>query len=545
MPVPGSPGTDSPDANLLDVSVLNEIVSKLRKELEDKYLKEIQDLKDFVQQVTGGAPILNAMSKKFGEDEMLKPIDSKDIKKPDEFDGNKDFHTWFDRLKDLLTNRNKDWKIVLKKIEEAANKSEKIVHDDFAFEIGAELGETKSWKKWSLGDQYAHQLRSYLRSYTKGNFYDSVSKAETEDIFEILRATIKKGRNRNPYRMVAMKAEVLSPPRAKDAKELENVLNEWKFKYAEVQKYNPKFTLAEDTRKTLLMKVIPRDFVKIMREQFDRHDTYDDLEHQLLTEIATRQMEEEHYGKGKAIQAVVEPQPVTHQDHAYDHEYYYYYDSNCDQWIGALAPKRDREEVDGDEDRAKRPREDNDKGKSKGKGKKGARGPRAQGRCWTCGGPHQQWQCTEKGSGKGPLPTAWTAWRPSAFPGPSASQWRSWMPRFSPKGNGESKGKGKGGKKGSKGDGGKGVGAVWWNYPSHSVLGHLAHEHEEYGQGCQDQWQEAGCAAQSQFRRICAVLRSPIGIQNTFKILESDEADADKEEKEEERGACGQKDAIS
>ena len=81
MPVPGSPGTDSPDANLLDVSVLNEIVSKLRKELEDKYLKEIQDLKDFVQQVTGGAPILNAMSKKFGEDEMLKPIDSNDIKK--------------------------------------------------------------------------------------------------------------------------------------------------------------------------------------------------------------------------------------------------------------------------------------------------------------------------------------------------------------------------------------------------------------------------------------------------------------------------------
>ena len=341
-----------------------------------------------------------------------------------------------------------------------------------------------------------------------------------------------------------MKAEVLSPPRAKDAKELENVLNEWKFKYAEVQKYDPKFTLAEDTRKTLLMKVIPRDFVKIMREQFDRHDTYDDLEHQLLTEIATRQMEEEHYGKGKAIQAVVEPQPVTHQDHAYDHEYYYYYDSNCDQWIGALAPKRDREEVDGDEDRAKRPREDNDKGKSKGKGKKGAR-PRAPGPCWTCGGPHQQWQCPEKGSGKGPLPTAWTAWRPSAFPGPSATQWRSWMPRFSPKGNGESKGKGKCGKKGSKGDGGKGVGAVWWNYPGHSVLGHLAHEHEEYGQGCQDQWQDAGCVAQSQFRPICAVLRSPIGIQNTFKILESDEADAGKEGKEEERGAYDQTNAIS
>ena len=84
-----------------------------------------------------------------------------------------------------------------------------------------------------------------------------------------------------------------------------------------------------------------------------------------------------------------------------------------------------------------------------------------------------------------------------------------------------------------------------WNYQDHSVLGHLAHEYGEYGQGCQDQLQEVGYAAQSQFRPICVVLRSPIGIQNTFKILESDEADADKEEKEEERGACGQKDAIS
>ena len=35
-------------------------------------------------------------------------------------------------------------------------------------------------------------------------------------------------------------------------------------------------------------------------------------------------------------------------------------------------------------------------------------------------------------------------------------------------------------------------------------------------------------------------------IQNTFKILESEEANDDKEEKEKELGgACGQKDAIS
>ena len=136
-----------------------------------------------------------------------------------------------------------------------------------------------------------------------------------------MRVTIKKGRNRNPYRMVAMKAEVLSPQRAKDVKDMENILADWKHKIAEVQKYDPKFELAEDTQKTLLMKVIPRDFVKVMREQFDRHDTYDSLEHQLLTEIATRQMEDEYYGKGKTLQAVAEAVPGTensYEDNPYN-----------------------------------------------------------------------------------------------------------------------------------------------------------------------------------------------------------------------------------
>ena len=45
-------------------------------------------------------------------------------------------------------------------------------------------------------------------------------------MFELFRVTIKRGRNSNPYRMVAMKAKVLSPPKAKDAKDLEKVLTE-------------------------------------------------------------------------------------------------------------------------------------------------------------------------------------------------------------------------------------------------------------------------------------------------------------------------------
>ena len=57
------------------------------------------------------------------------------------------------------------------------------------------------------------------------------------------------------------------------------------------------------------MKVNPRDLANKMREYleyFDKHDRYDALEHQLFTEIATRQMEDEYYGKSKGLQTVAE-----------------------------------------------------------------------------------------------------------------------------------------------------------------------------------------------------------------------------------------------
>ena len=53
------------------------------------------------------------------------------------------------------------------------------------------------------------------------------------------------------------------------------------------------------------------------------------------------------------------------------------------------------------------------------------------------------------GKGNYPITTAWSAWRPGAFPGPSAAQWNAWLPK--PKGKGKGKGKGKDGK-GGKGD---------------------------------------------------------------------------------------------
>ena len=51
-------------------------------------------------------------------DDLLKPIDIKDIEKPDKYDHNvAKFSSWFDKFRDLLTNRHASWYKLLKIVE--------------------------------------------------------------------------------------------------------------------------------------------------------------------------------------------------------------------------------------------------------------------------------------------------------------------------------------------------------------------------------------------------------------------------------------------
>ena len=72
------PVPDSPD--------INEVIQKLREELEQKYEEKIQELKVIIDALKGGPPNLNAnpmndVTAKFEKPEKLKPIDLKDLKK--------------------------------------------------------------------------------------------------------------------------------------------------------------------------------------------------------------------------------------------------------------------------------------------------------------------------------------------------------------------------------------------------------------------------------------------------------------------------------
>ena len=104
-----------------------------------------------------------------------------------------------------------------------------------------------------------------------------------------------------------MKAEIPSPLRAKDIKELESILTDWKFKFTISSQFDDKFQLTDDTRKTILMKTLHRDYAKVMREQYEKQETYESFESQLFIETAAREMEDECHGNNcRTLQAVTE-----------------------------------------------------------------------------------------------------------------------------------------------------------------------------------------------------------------------------------------------
>ena len=160
---------ESPES--VNVAVL---ICNLRNELEDKYQKQIEELKSKVDKFMGGAPNpnLNAVNNPPVKFEKWKPIDTKDIRKPEGFDGIKDFHTCYERFNDVLCNRNKDWKVVLDLFETRAEGCDTISDKDFAYEVGRILGETRPWEQRSFGGEYAHQLQAYLRSFSTSQCFD-------------------------------------------------------------------------------------------------------------------------------------------------------------------------------------------------------------------------------------------------------------------------------------------------------------------------------------------------------------------------------------
>ena len=303
-------------------------------------------------------------------------------------------------------------------------------------------------------------MRSYLRTYTTGALYERVTKTDKKRIFEFVREVVHRGRNRNANVLVALKAQALTPPVADKPSDLDKTITEWEDVQERIRQQEPEFAMNDDTKKTILIRICPKEFVKDLRDKYnsDKSKDYHELKQDLDDDIMTRKMDSKERSTGGLNEVRTQADPQASRVNS---EPEYYEESvwveEMQAWVCGLAAKRPADDGgDGpDEAEAKKPRFE-----PKGTGKRGGkdpRGPRPQGPCWTCGGPHMQRDCPEAAKGGAPTSTAWAAWRPSGFPGPTPTQWRAWMPK-------QTKGKGKGKGKGKSGKGGKGIAEV--SYPT-------------------------------------------------------------------------------
>ena len=92
--------------------------------------------------------------------EKLKPIDIKDIERPDKYDNQPTkFNMWYDKFKDLLMSRNENWGKLLDVLEARGKMTIKNQK-----EFMSDLDEDKYKSIKEQASIYAQHLKSYLRT---------------------------------------------------------------------------------------------------------------------------------------------------------------------------------------------------------------------------------------------------------------------------------------------------------------------------------------------------------------------------------------------
>ena len=110
----------------------------------------------------------------------------------------------------------------------------------------------------------------------------------------------------------------MSLPRAAKTADVDRVLTERKHVRWQILEEDPDYELDDETLQTLLMKIIPNDFVKAMRQlptQERYVSDYHGFEQALLDEISTRKMDEDARKGSPGIHAVGNNTELLEQEH--------------------------------------------------------------------------------------------------------------------------------------------------------------------------------------------------------------------------------------
>ena len=89
------------------------------REVSDRQEQRIHHLvKELVELKTKEGKEQEDKDKNKNKDQRMPTIDVKDVKRPEEYDGDeKNFHVWYQRFKGLLINRHSSWTDVFEAVE--------------------------------------------------------------------------------------------------------------------------------------------------------------------------------------------------------------------------------------------------------------------------------------------------------------------------------------------------------------------------------------------------------------------------------------------
>ena len=263
----------------------------LRKSMND----ELTVLKGKISEMDVLMNLLKRPSDNSFDLSVLKPIDTKDITKPEPFDGDaKKFLAWFAGIKDLLTNRNQGWKLILDHIEAMKNTKCHDPDTQLFQSIGGEVA--------VQAEAYKAQLATYIRSYTKGDLHERVVKSQPDEVVDIVRELIYKYKHHNSFKILDLKSAIMAPPRASTPQDVEKILSDWKHQIHTVQLHDKNFQVPDDLKVTLLHRIMPKSFQEIMRARQERMEDmgrpysqdYHRFEQDLFDAMEIRRMDEEN-----------------------------------------------------------------------------------------------------------------------------------------------------------------------------------------------------------------------------------------------------------
>ena len=230
------------------------------EEFEQGQSTVIKDLVARINELEDKLSIMKDAEVKASTDDhdKLKPIDIKDIERPDKYDDQAaKFNTWFDKFKDLLTSRNGNWEKLPGLID---NRGKVTIKMQKEFIKNPDDANYKSFKEQS--DTYAQPLKRHLTTYTDGELHARVIQTNYEEVMELMREVIYKGRNRNPNRLIDLNAKALSPPQANRASDLDKILTGWRHTRKVIVDQDPKYKMDDETMQTILLKIVPPEYVK-------------------------------------------------------------------------------------------------------------------------------------------------------------------------------------------------------------------------------------------------------------------------------------------